>query len=106
LSTDIKELQDLIAREKNAEEEVRKAKEEAQAILKQARGKAEVALGAIESDPAWENLKHARNDEIARKKIEIQEEYKRKSSSLEKVAQQNLEKAIARLFEETLRGKL
>jgi vacuolar-type H+-ATPase subunit H len=106
LSTDIKELQDLIAREKNAEEEVRKAKEEAQAILKQAREKAEVALGAIESDPAWEELKQARNDEVARKKTEIQEEYKRKSSSLEKVAQQNLEKAVARLFEETLRGKL
>lgn len=106
MSTDIKELQDLIAREKNAEEEVRKAKEEAQAILKQAREKGEVALGAIESDPAWEKLKQARNDEIGRKKAEIQEEYKRKSSSLEKVAQQNLEKAIARLFEETLRGKL
>lgn len=106
MSTDIKELQDLIAREKNAEEKVRKAKEEAQAILKQAREKADVALGAIESDPAWEKLKQARNDEIARKKAEIQEEYKRKSSSLEKAAQQNLEKAIARLFEETLRGKL
>jgi V/A-type H+-transporting ATPase subunit G/H len=106
LSTDIKELQDLIAREKNAEEEVRRAKEEAQAILKQAREKAEAALGAIESDPAWEKLKQARNDEIAHKKAVIQEEYKRKSSSLEKVAQQNLEKAVARLFEETLRGKL
>ena len=106
MSTDIKELQDLIAREKNAEEKVRKAKEEAQAILKQAREKAEVALGAIESDTAWEKLKQERNDEIARKKAEIQEEYKRKSSSLEKVAQQNLERAIARLFEDTLRGKL
>ncbi|MGA8856886.1 MAG: hypothetical protein WB643_06940 [Candidatus Bathyarchaeia archaeon] len=106
MSTDIKELQDLIAREKNAEEKVRKAKEEAQTILKQAREKAEVALGAIESDPAWEKLKQARNDEIARKKAEIQEECKRNSSALEKVAQQNLEKAIARLYEETLRGKL
>ena len=106
MSTNIKELQDLIAREKNAEEKVRKAKEEVQAILKQAREKAEVALGAIESDPAWEKLKQARNDEMARKKAEIQEEYERRSSSLEKVAQQNLEKAIARLFEETLRGKL
>jgi len=106
LSIDIKELQDLIAREKNAEEEVRKAKEHAQAILKQAREKAEAALGAIESDPTWEKVKQAGNDEIARKKAEIQEDYNRNSSSLEKVAQQNLEKAIARLFEETLRGKL
>ena len=106
MSTDIKELQDLIAREKTAEEEVRKAKEEAQAILKQAREKAEATLGTIESDPAWEKVKQERNDEIARKKSEIQEDYKRKSSSLEKVAQQNLEKAIASLFEETLRGKL
>lgn len=106
MSTDIKELQDLIAREKNAEEEVRKAKEAAQTILKQAREKAELALGAIESDPAWEKMKQAGNDEIARKKAEIQENYNRNSSSLEKVAQQNLEKAIARLFEETLRGKL
>jgi vacuolar-type H+-ATPase subunit H len=106
LSTDIKELQDLITREKNAEEKVRKAKEEAQAILKQAHEKAEVTLGAIESDAAWEKLKQAGNDEIAHKKAEIQEEYKRKTSSQEKVAQQNLERAIARLFEETLRGKL
>jgi vacuolar-type H+-ATPase subunit H len=106
LSTDIKELQDLIAREKNAEEKVGKAKQEAQAILKEAREKAEVALVGIESDPAWEKLKQAGNDETARKKAEIQAEYKRKTSSLEKVAQRNLEKAIARLFEETLRGKL
>jgi len=106
LSTDIKELQDLIAREKNAEEEVRKAREAAQAILKQAREKAELALGAIESDPAWEKMKQAGNDEITRMKAEIQEEHNRKTTSLEKAAQQNLEKAIARLFEETLRGKL
>jgi len=51
-------------------------------------------------------MKRTGNDEIARKKAEIQEEYKRKTASLEKMAQQNLEKAIARLFEETLRGKL
>ena len=106
MSTDIKELQDLISREKNAEEKVRKAKDEAQAILKQAHEKAEALVGAIGSDPAWEEVKQARNDEIARKKLEIQEEYKQKTSSLEKTAQQNFEKAVGRVFEETLRGRL
>jgi vacuolar-type H+-ATPase subunit H len=106
LSTDIKELQGLIAKEKSAAERVRKAKEDAQTILKQARERTEVALGAIESDPAWEKLRQAGNDNIARKKAEIQEEYERERSSLEKAAQQNFDKAIARLFEETLRGKL
>jgi V/A-type H+-transporting ATPase subunit G/H len=106
LSADIKELQELIDRERAAEEKVRKAKEEAQAIVKQAREKAESMVRAIESDPCWEKLKQARNDEIARKKAEIEEEYKRKTSALEKVAQENFEKAIERIFEETLRGKL
>lgn len=106
MSTDIKELQELIGRERVAEEKVRKAKEEAQAILKQARGKAESIVEGIESDPRWEKLKQARNDEIARKKAEIEEEYKRNISALEKAAHENLEKAIERLLEETLRGKL
>jgi V/A-type H+-transporting ATPase subunit G/H len=106
LSTDIKELQELIDRERVAEEKVRKAKQDAQAIVKQAREKAETIVGAIHSDPCWEKLKQARNDEIARKKAEIEEEYKRKVSLLEKSAQENFSKAVERMFQETLRGKL
>jgi vacuolar-type H+-ATPase subunit H len=106
LSADIKELQELIDRERLAEENVRKAKEEAQVIVKQAREKTEAIVEAIESDPYWEKLKQARNDEIVRKKREIEEEYKRKVSALEKSAQENFEKAVQRVFEETLRGKL
>jgi V/A-type H+-transporting ATPase subunit G/H len=106
LSTDVKELQQLIDKEKTAEERVRKAKEEAQVILKQAHEKAELTLASTESDPRWEQLKQARHEEIARKKTEIQQEYARKTAALEKTAQQNFEKAIALLLEETLRGKL
>jgi V/A-type H+-transporting ATPase subunit G/H len=106
LSTDLKELQQLIDKEKAAEEKVRKAKEEAQIILKQAHEKAQLTLGSIESDPAREQLKRVRSEEIARKKAEIQEHYAQKISALEKNAQQNFEKAVARLLEEALRGKL
>jgi V/A-type H+-transporting ATPase subunit G/H len=106
LSTDIKELQELIERERFAEEKVRKANEEAQAILKEAREKAESIVKAVESDSRWEKLKQARNDEIVRKKAEIEEEYKRKISALEKVAQENFQKSVERVFEETLRVKL
>jgi vacuolar-type H+-ATPase subunit H len=106
LSTDIKELQQLIERERLVEEKVRKVKEEAQAIVKQAREKAEKIVEAIDSDPYWERLKQARNDEVARKKTEIEEEYKRKVSALEKSAQENFEKVVERVLEETLRGKL
>jgi V/A-type H+-transporting ATPase subunit G/H len=106
LSTDIKELQELIERERFAEEKVRKANEEAQAMLKEAREKAESIVKAVESDSRWEKLKQARNDEIVRKKAEIEEEYKRKISALEKVAQENFQKSVERVFEETLRVKL
>ena len=106
MSTDIKELQKLIDWEKSAEEKVRKAKEEAQAILKQAREKSELAARTTDYDSALEKMRQARNQEIARKKAEIQAEYGQKTSALEKVVQQNFEKAVARLFEETLRGKL
>lgn len=106
MSTDIKELQELIDRERVAEEKVRKAKQDAQAIVKQAHEKAETIMKAVESDPCWEKLKQARNDEIAHKKAEIEEEYKRKVSLLEKSAQENFQKAIEGMFQETLRGKL
>jgi V/A-type H+-transporting ATPase subunit G/H len=106
LSTDIKELQELIERERFAEEKVRKAKEEAQAILKEARERAESIVKAAESDSRWEKLRQARNDEIVRKKAEIEEEYKRKISALDKVAQENFQKSVERIFEETLRVKL
>jgi len=106
LSTDIKELQQLIERERVAEEKVKNAKQKAQAIVKQAREKAETIVTTIDSDPCWEKLKQARNGEIARRKAEIEEEYERKASALVKDAQDNFTKAVERLFEQTLRGKL
>jgi vacuolar-type H+-ATPase subunit H len=106
LSADIKELQELIERERTAEEKVSKAKEEAQTIVKQAREKAESIMGTVESDPALEKLKQARQQEIARKKTDIEEEHRRKTSALEKDAQSNFEKAVELLLKETLRGKL
>ena len=106
MSTEIKEIQELIDRERVAEEKVRKAKQEAQTIVKQAREKAETIVGAIDSDPSWEKLKRAREDEIVRKKSEIEEEYKRKIAALDKSARENFSKAVERVFEQTLRGKL
>ena len=106
MSADIKELQQLIDKERVAEEKVRKAKEEAQAIVKQARENAESILGEAESDPHLKELRQERNNEVARKKAEIEEDHKRKISAIETAAQKNFEKAIERVVEETLRGKL
>jgi V/A-type H+-transporting ATPase subunit G/H len=106
LSADIKELQELIERERTAEEKVSKAKEEAQAIVKQAREKAESIMGTVENDPSLEKLRQARQLEIVRKKTEIEEDHKRKASALEKDAQSNFEKAVELLLKETLSGKL
>ena len=105
MSTDIKELQELIDRERVAEEKVRKAKQEAETILKAAREKAEAIIGAIDADPTWEQLRRARKDEIARKKAEIEEKSKQEALSLEKSAEKNFSKAVEHAFEQTLRGK-
>jgi vacuolar-type H+-ATPase subunit H len=106
MSVEIKELQELIERERLAEERVREAKEKAQDILKKAREKAVSLVQAIESDPQWEKLKQERNDELAREKAEIEEEYKGKISTLENAAQRNFEKAVRLVIEETLRVEL
>lgn len=106
MATDIKELQQLIDRERVAQERVKKSREEAEAIVKQAREKAESIVNAAESDPSLEAVKRARYDEIARKKTEIEDEHKRKVSTLEKLAQENFEKAVDLVLKETLRGKL
>lgn len=106
MSMDIKELQELVERERIAEENVGRAKEEAQDILKKAREKAESIVQAIESDPYWEKLRQARKEEIARRKAEIETEYKRKISLVEKTAQENFEKAIVYVTERTLRVEI
>jgi vacuolar-type H+-ATPase subunit H len=106
LSLDIKELQELVEREKRIEENAKRAKEEAGNILKKAHEEAESIVQAIQLDPEWEKLKQKKNDEIIRKKAGIEEEYKRNVALLEKAAQENLEKAIERIIEETLKVKL
>jgi len=105
LSTDIKELQELIDRERVAEEKVRKAKEGAEAILKVARDKAESIIVAVDADPLWEQLRQARNNEISLKKAEIEEESKQEVLALKKNAEKNFPKAVEHAFEQTLRGK-
>ena len=92
--------------ERAAEERVRKAKEDAQVLVKEAREKAESIVRAIESDPTWEESRRARSDEIGRYKREIEEKYKQDAAALGKLASENFEKAVARLVQETLRGKL
>lgn len=95
MSVDIRELQELIEGERVAEEKVRRAKEEAQAILKTAREKAESIIQAIDSDPNWEKLRQARKEEITRKMGEVEEGHRQKISLIERSAQENFEKAIA-----------
>jgi len=106
LSVDIKELQELIEEEKIAEEKVRKAKEEAQNILKAAHEKAESIVQAVDSDTSWENLKKARLEEMSRRRAEMEEEYKRKITMDDKTAQQNFEKAVTYVVKETLRVEI
>lgn len=106
MSVDVKELQELIRQEKAAEEKVGRAKEEAQNILKAAREKAESILQAAGSDPYWEKLRQARKQETAARKVEMEEEYKRMISLIDKTARQNFEKAVAYVVKETLRVKI
>jgi len=106
LSVDVKELQELIERERIAEEKVRKAKEEAQAILKNAREKAESILQSVDSDHNWEMVRQAKKEEIARKKAEVEEEHKQKISLVDKTAREKFERAVAHVTKRTLRVEI
>jgi V/A-type H+-transporting ATPase subunit G/H len=103
LSTEIRELQELIEHEKAAEDKVRRAKEEAQEIVKRAREQAESIVQAAESNLHEEQLRQTKKAEVERKKAEIADEYKRKISDLNKMAERNLEKAVSFVIEEILR---
>jgi V/A-type H+-transporting ATPase subunit G/H len=102
LAVEIKELQELIEEEKAAQERVGKAKQEAQEILKAAHEKAESIVQAFDSDPSWEKLRKTGEEEIMKRKAEVEEEYKRKTAELNKTAQQNFEKAVAYVVKEAL----
>jgi vacuolar-type H+-ATPase subunit H len=103
MAADIKELQELIEREKLAEEKVRRAEEEAQTILKTAREDAESIIRAIDSNQEWEKLRQAKKEEITRKKAEMLEKHRRKISIVERNARENFETATTYVTDQTLR---
>jgi len=104
MSADVKELQQLVERERMAEETVRKAKEQAHVIVKTARENAASILQTSDSNQKLEELKQAKLREIAQKKADMDKEHRRKISSLEAIAQENSEKAITYVTEQTLRA--
>jgi V/A-type H+-transporting ATPase subunit G/H len=103
LSLEITELQELIAQEKEAEGKVRKAREQAEEILKKAREEAESAAQAIESDQHQSKTREAKKEQIGRKKAEIEKEYKLKLAALNKVAEENFEKAVTFVTKEVVK---
>jgi V/A-type H+-transporting ATPase subunit G/H len=103
---EIKELQELIAKERAAEEKVRRAKEEAQDIVKRAREKAESIIQETESDPYQQKLRETKKEETERKKVEIDEEYSQKLSALNKTAKENFEKAVTFVTKEILKVEI
>jgi len=103
LSLEITELQELIAQEKEAEGKVRKAREQAEEILKKAREEAESAAQAIESDQHQRKSREAKKEQIGRKKAEIEKEYKLKLAALNKVAEENFEKAVTFVTKEIVK---
>ncbi len=106
MSVDIKELQELIEEERLAEEKVKRAKEDAQNILKAAREKAEAIERTADADPAWEEIRKAKKEAMERRKKEMEEEDKRKVALLQRTAQQNFEKAVEHVVAKvTLGGK-
>jgi len=106
LSVDIKELQELIEEEKSAEERMKKAKEDAQEMLTKARQQADAIIHASELDVRLQELRQARKAEFAKRKADVENEYKEKRSALEESSQRNFEKAVARLTQEALRVEI
>ena len=106
MSVDIKELQELIEEERSAEEKVRRAKEDAQESLSKAREQAGTIIHASELDVHLQELREARRDEFAKKKTNLENEYKKKLAALEESSRSNLNKAVERLVQEALRVEI
>jgi len=106
LSVDIKELQELIEEEKSAEERVRKARQDAEEMLAKARQQADAIIHASELDLHLQELREARKAEFAKRKADVEDEYKERLSALEGSSQRNFEKAVAKLTEEALRVEI
>jgi len=106
LSVDIKELQELIEQERAAEERVKRAKEDAQNILKAAHEKAESIKQAADTDPSPEKFRKTKREEIMKVKKEMEEDDKRNITLLQRTAQRNFEKAVEHVVKETLREKI
>jgi vacuolar-type H+-ATPase subunit H len=103
---DIKELQGLIEEERSAGEKVRRAKEDAQESLSKAREQADAIIHASEVDVHLQELREARKAEFAKKKTNLENEYKKKLAALEESSRSNLNKAVERLVQEALRVEI
>jgi V/A-type H+-transporting ATPase subunit G/H len=103
---DIKELQELIEEEKTAEERVKKAKEEAQNIIRAAREKAESIDQATDADPSWENDRKFKQEDMMKRKQEMEQEDKQKIDRLQRTAQQNFHKAVEQVVKAIMGGEI
>jgi len=106
LSVDIKELQELIEEEKSASERLRKAREDAQETLTNARQQANAIVHEAEVDVRLQELRQARKVEFEKRKADVEKEYKEKLSALEESSQQNFDKAVTRLTQQALRVEI
>ena len=106
MSVDIKELQELIEEERSAGEKLRRAKEVAQEAVTKAREQADAIIHASEVDVRLQELRQARKAEFAKKKADLENEYKEKLASLEESSRSNLNKAVERLLQEALRVEI
>lgn len=100
----VEEVRSLVKQEKESEQELRKAKEEATAIVENAKVESKQILEEVEESRYYSALFETEAKKTARKKKALEKEFDDARERLEKTADKNMEKTVAYIMKLILEG--
>jgi vacuolar-type H+-ATPase subunit H len=94
----IGDIRDLVEKERESEEEIQRAKEEAGRIIEEAKTEARKIMNDVEDQRYLNALLEMEMKKIEEKKKAIEKEFAEEFENLKKIGEENMEKAIAHVL--------
>ena len=105
MSKDIEELIKLIEQEKIAENKINEAHHNAEETIRKAKEEAKKIMNMAQSSSSTTESQNLRREEFEEEKRQIEKEHDRKIDSLNKLARKNFDQTVKIIIEEVMRVK-
>ena len=103
MSKDIEELIKIIEQEKIAEKKINEAHQNAEETIKRAKEEAKKIMNAAESSPSTTESQNLRRKDFEEEKLQIEKKHARNIDALNDIAKKNFDQTVKMIIEEVMR---